>query len=1213
MSKSKYPNKLDTSVEIQAVRDNITEIGSDVLNSMRSAIFQVEKTLGINPHGSSGSTVASRVSKSLDDLGNIKKEALDAAGVIYGPIINESVSKSAAIHESKLRLDFPTALLQDEVSILSTKVNNYILAIEELNALLSAHVHKDATGRHYAKAIDVEGADVVSSTSATMALDSASLQTTIENIYNAHINFSPILEPSDINNSHEASQIYYDNSKNESLVTRTSVQGAIDDLVDIEGVGLRNSNSAFNSNGIIRTASLYDNYEANGTGSVLVAASDASYTGPLGASTELISFLSPAEELDTIRAFDILTIAGSENDDDNTDYLISSVTYDSDGKVETVEVFGGPKNSYSIGITAEITKNIYNVSNENGLNACVRPRYNESNIPDVQVANPNAATVISVGIQPKKINESVRNLDIKIDDGSAATIDLYNSDFGTPTIDSIVYMVNKAAVKDKLNIMAYKIRSLNSYELAITHNIPDMLDDVSQRSIEISSSSSSDAASELGLSYIKDKKIEGSYGNDFHINGYLHKEFGSIQTFIYSSVELNRDQRTVDLMSGSWHSYGVREGDLIVISGSSESDDDGTYRVDIVESTRITLEDVGYTFSGDLEDTSGTLMLLRTCAHIGDMEFEDLTVSSGSILFDAFITDDRDVLFSKRLEINGNFRSTTLSATVVDVSKNFIKSGQSATLTITGGTDVRPYATLKDPSGSSGDSVFVGATGRHRIYASDGLEFVHLDVKGSGELSSTTSVAISGHNELDRSIFPICRGSYSTSLGRILGDSQTGFGIPALIDKRSTGTVDDTIVGEAFIERYIQGPRNELRSSGIIKGLAASDLQDKSSSGFTIDIGAGVAVVNGIRYESVGISDMVVLYTGSVYIAMDALGSIVAEEEIDDPNGETEPDGTVKKISPFAYQNVAHICYVNASDDSITDLRVLVSRIDDNSNREIVVSNDKDSGHFISLKKAIAFARMGYKLNPSLGIPKIYIREGAYTISEQILIDFDLHISGSGQNTVLKKEGTIAAGGLTSFDGATSLFVIGGGTNSSSEYISRGVTIDNLSYETSADLGTSSGRSSVIMITQKINYTSSSSETYSPDAVFRFSRLNFKGLSGISRTAVEGAPYEYAMFIGCQDSSTLSETDSLKFGNIIVTECMFNYMGDERGPIYLATSSSTPNNTLSNIIATNNISLNTSPNLSSISGHDLDDVGIFSDEGNATKTNVIQTANAINA
>jgi|TARA_R110001583_G_scaffold16234_17_gene66333 hypothetical protein len=1212
MSKSKYPNKLDTSVEIPTVRDNITEIGSDVLNSMRSAIFQVERTLGINPHGVSGSTISSRLSKSLDESGNLKKDALDKAGAIYGNIINENVSKGAAIRESKLKLDFPTSLLQDEIAILSTKVTNYILAIEELNALISAHTHRDATGRHYAKAINVEESDLESSTIATMSLEADSLQSTFETIYNGHINFSPSFDPSEINNSHSASQIFYDNSENESLVTRNSVQGAIDDLVDIEGVGLRNSNLAFNSNGILRTAALYDPYEGGGAGSLLVKAADASYTGPTGASTETISFLTSQQKLGSISAFDILTLSGSINDDDNTDYLISSVIYDGE-KVKSVEVFGGPKGSYAAGIIAKITKNIYNVSNENGLNACVRARYLESNIPDIQLANPNSATIISVGMQPSKITASARYIDIKIDGGGAVTLDLYNSDFENQNIDSIVYMINKTAVQSRLNVMAYKIRSLNSYELAITHNVPNMADDVKERTIEVTSSSSSDAIAVVGLSYIKDKKIEGSHGNAFHINGSLHKDFGSVQKFIHSSVELNKNQRTIDLHSGSWLLHGVREGDLAIVSGSSNSDDDGTYRIDIVEKTRITLEDVGYTFQGDLEDTSATLMIFRTCAHVGDMEFEDATVSSGSILFDAFITDSRDILFSKRLDINGNFRSPTFSAAVTDVSKNFIKSGQAAVLTVTGGTGVKPYATLKDPSGSSGESVFIGATGKYRVYASDGLEFVYMDVKGSGELSTTTSVSITGHNELDRSVFTICRGSYSTHLGRVLGDANSSIGIPALVDKRATGTIDDTVISEDFIERYIQGPRNDLRGSGVIKGLLSSDLTDKGSDGFTIDIGAGVAIVNGIRYEVVGISDMSVLYTGSVYIAMNSLGEIVSEQEIDDPNGSLEPDGTIMKISPFSYQNVAHICYVNSSNDSIVDLRKITRKSDNNSDRQIIVSNDINSGHFTSIKNAVAYAKMGYKINPSLGIPKIYIREGVYTISDQILIDFDLHISGSGPNTILKKTGSISSGGLTSFDAATALFVIGGGVNSSSAYINKGVTMESFCYETSTNLSTSSGRSAAIVVTQKINYTSSTSETYSPSAIFRFSNIHFNGLSGISRSAVEGAPYEYAIFIGRQNSSTLTETDNIKLGNIVVDSCMFNYMGDERGPIYLATSSTTPNNNLNNIIATGNISLNTSPNLSSISGHNIDDVGIFSDEGSATKTNVIQSGNAINA
>ena len=155
MSKSNYPNKLDTSVEIPVIRDNITEIGSDVLNSLRSAIFNIEKTLGINPQGASGNTVASRLNRSLDDNGNIAKESLDRAGVLSGPISNEDVSKVAGISESKLSLNFPTELLQNQISIIEKRMALFIASLEELNLFLSSHIHPSAKNRHFAKIIAV--------------------------------------------------------------------------------------------------------------------------------------------------------------------------------------------------------------------------------------------------------------------------------------------------------------------------------------------------------------------------------------------------------------------------------------------------------------------------------------------------------------------------------------------------------------------------------------------------------------------------------------------------------------------------------------------------------------------------------------------------------------------------------------------------------------------------------------------------------------------------------------------------------------------------------------------------------------------------------------------------------------------------------------------------------------------------------------------------
>ena len=123
MAKSNYPDKLETSIEIPAVRDNIVEVGSDVINSIRTAIFQIERTLGINPQGVAGNTVASRLNKSLYSNGNIIKEAITSSGLLSGPISDKDVSKTAAIKESKLDLVYPTTLLQDEISQISSQLD----------------------------------------------------------------------------------------------------------------------------------------------------------------------------------------------------------------------------------------------------------------------------------------------------------------------------------------------------------------------------------------------------------------------------------------------------------------------------------------------------------------------------------------------------------------------------------------------------------------------------------------------------------------------------------------------------------------------------------------------------------------------------------------------------------------------------------------------------------------------------------------------------------------------------------------------------------------------------------------------------------------------------------------------------------------------------------------------------------------------------------
>ena len=142
MSKSKYPKKIDSSVELPIVRDNIIQIGSEAINSLRSAIINIEKTLGVMPNGYDAGTVADRLNKSLDELGNLKASAVSALNLLSGPIKNKDVQENAKIEESKLDLDFSTNTLYAQSESLRKDLENIIGTVNELSLLLSIHLNQ---------------------------------------------------------------------------------------------------------------------------------------------------------------------------------------------------------------------------------------------------------------------------------------------------------------------------------------------------------------------------------------------------------------------------------------------------------------------------------------------------------------------------------------------------------------------------------------------------------------------------------------------------------------------------------------------------------------------------------------------------------------------------------------------------------------------------------------------------------------------------------------------------------------------------------------------------------------------------------------------------------------------------------------------------------------------------------------------------------------
>jgi tRNA(Phe) wybutosine-synthesizing methylase Tyw3 len=1072
------------------------------------------------------------------------------------------VSKTAAINESKLRLDYPTQLLQDQLSILDSKLALFIKALDELNAILSAHVHPDATNRHPAQAITVKAADAEGSAVASTSLGSGVLQAVLEEIYNAHINYTGEGISSD-NNSHKAQQVYYDNEDTSDLIPSNNVQDAIDDLAGLEGTGIRNANLNFNSNGIIRTGSVYDSFEGSEVGSTLVVASAISYSGPDGSSREAIVFTDQPSFIVKPKPFDILTILDSPSIEDNREYLISSIKLTVDDKIEYVEVLNGPKNPVTAGLTAKITKSIYTTYNENSLNCVVRPRRLHSNTPDVQVALPNAATIISSGIRPSNlVSGSADTLSIEIDGGSAVEINVFNSTFSVQTIDTIVDKVNQHAVENALNIFAYKLRALRCFELAISHVLPNFNEDSKNRTIKIIESPANDASSALGLTYILDREVEGAAGNTCHINGLLIESFGQITKYTSTSVSIQTG--TMNLESAPLVDFfvdGIREGDLCVIEGSSISDDDGTYRVNSVESDIITLDSIGSSLQGEISGTAAAF-IIRCTAPVGEMEFD---VDNDLILFDVFADENQDIHYQRRLSLVGHFESTDFYGVVSDVSSNFILDGESYNLTV----DANGMASLKESTSIiSGESIFVGATGVYKVFSADKMSYVTFNVfvpdSATFPLASPPmpiTVTLSGNPEIPRSVLHLCRGIYSSEFGFILGTSSgSGGGIPQLIDKRTTGTTDDTIISESFLERYIQGPRNELRGSGVVRNAEVEIVTDNVDGTCTITVNPGIVVVNGIRFEYLGANQVLYRYGDdetdlhNFYVALDGYGCIIFGNEVD-------PAGGTDYISPFSDQTVAHLGYIEPDGvgptSTITDLRLLVDHIDYKVLGDVIVSNDKRFGHFTDIQKAVDYARLFSKMFTDMGTPSIFLKEGTHEIDSHIFIDFDLTIRGAGPQTIVKNSSSydLSMSNITHQFESSSMFLIGLDAKTDIEY---GVTMENITL-----VGTAGQANDVGGIF--INIRHNTNTLNSKSAIFTFDKLRFIAASDYNVSSTNdlsggSGPNMMPFHIGVNNSG--------KYGNIIISNCYFKGVGYQRSVVRLNSD-----NEFNNISVINNISV----------------------------------------
>jgi hypothetical protein len=1031
MAKSNYPSSLDTSKELPPVRDNILEIGSETINGLRSAIFNIERALGINPQGSSGNTVANRLNAISDGSGKIRKEALTLANVLSGPIANTDVANTAAIAESKLRLNFPTQVLQDEISIVSGEINALITQIDEISSVLSVHINSAAINRHKAAAISVVPPTAVGSDSSLIDLEATDVQQALEDLHNRHINYtgSSITET---NNSHTADQIYFDDSNVSGVLSADDVQEAIEEAVLLTSIEAIQHQDRLHSNGYIRNGFIKDP-ENDAVGLIL-------------ATDQVVNFAESSGESDGLSkiTFNTSIVLGSfvvekgdliiiEDEADTNElyvgtYEIASANLSVDGlELDSVEVYGFLHGSDTSTTLVTVAKNPRQPQAKYGLALGVREKSTLTSADTIQVANPSAVGIISITAEPSEITSTNRFITVSVNGGTAVTIDLYDVGSSVQSVESMAKRVNEQAAEGNYNFLAYRIeKEAGSVELAIVHNQPS--DSTLQHTLEIGEGSD-DALTSAGFASYKDLEISTGIDALYFINGNplsgLKKKLNTTGlSFFSGGISV-----TIGNTSTNFLTSKVKEGDLLIITDATDSSDDGSFVISGVAEQTLTLssDQLPAGFAGAAADNT-TFEVYDSVLSLDSVVFDEVVESLGAAIIECYMTEDQSLVFNKRLEYQVELSGLDTIFTIVDVSDG-VADGDELVITlenvnstpfvsIDGGTSKRIagtsyYTWVKSGSSNKKLKIFIPSAASLQSY-----------IIANGTITNT----IYGYSALNtQSNMLLGRVPFGNYKGRVIG----GIGIdnPRIFSEVDKGTVAWDDLGSSAREHAVFAPVRDLRTGGIISGLevASATIADGL---YNIQVDPGVCYVDGKKFEipsHIIITDIPSASVDKFYIAISTEGDIVfAAADV------TTCD------NPYAgsdYVTIATVEYDNVT-VRIIDVRLFISNIDLKILNSITVSPDPRLGHFSSVPAAIKYAKRFSDLYPDAGIPTVHLKSGTHEVTIQqdestkdfltwltefsaspsatlntlhtlvhddgVFIDFPLNLEGEGDGTVLK-------------------------------------------------------------------------------------------------------------------------------------------------------------------------------------------------------------------
>jgi len=963
----KYPTSIDTDAEIPRIDDNISEIGGDVINLLRSAVFAIEKALGRLPQGSATDLVT-RLGVSLDANGYIKASALAGIGLVTLPITDSQVGTNAGIEESKLDLNYGTTLLKFWIDSLRVRVDALEIALAQDISNLSQHVaHPALWGRHTSGDVDAYG--VFTGKTVQGAL------TELDTRLIAHI-----IDPID---AHDGSAISLDPNRF-TTITADNVQDATEQLENLQLVEVIRHRDRQHGNGILNSQDAFISGTDHG---VTIIAPATTTSGTVGSS--FIKFAVAPTPAD----FALI----SRND--RIDLIIGGRTYrfivDSTQSTNQVNIFGQLPVS-GTGVAA-VYRNSEETSEPSPAIVCMRRP------STLQIAHPSAPYVLSNGFRGSDLTATIKSLRLKYRGGDTGDLDVYtamtafSATPSTWTAENVARVINYSLLSPGIGSTRYPIIAFShNGELGFAYDSPQ---DNGFIEVAVAAVPANDAAATLGFSYGVSYAVSS---RNLYIDGY---EIPSLRLLIDAYGQITSGD-TITFPSINPLASAVKAGQVAHVSVFET----GTYIINSVTSTAVVFDSAN---EHDFSSNINKWVQVRIWADAFSVAAAAAPIQR--TLYEVFLDGyhggygpEAELKASTRVQYvdtSGGGAGLEVILDVTGISRTFGSSLRRAFYDFSARTLVLGTRAAGPSISNIGVKVALPSTSEagfcFSLYDANNVDYINFEIVGSlpgsdGYLDITTYPRISEERFLQ--------------LATVL-HNRTTFG--QLIDTREFGNVGRQDVRDDFTRDYVSYPRSLLRGNGVIKGFEASgtgtsvlsviggealvDGQIKSVGGATFTIPAdGVATYNLLMDTDGSLRLMRDNYFASSVLSTPSIAEILA--------GRTQ----------VAFAQVV----VNSSNviTSITDVRRFVGDVD--GKLDILVEEDGiDHGSFASLESAAAYLSAlssGNSYSRKIRIRGNVLLAGSVTLPDYTILEGD----GIGPSST---------GARITFTSAASTIVLGTG------------------------------------------------------------------------------------------------------------------------------------------------------------------------------------------